>query len=127
VVAEWKLFFGELDRVEGFFWWSSSEQRLFLPSILPKRKSTPSLFNKDLIFFIGQIYNMAEPTHEEEMPDATSGAEQHNGEIDENDRAEPITKTIRIVCIKIADFRWKANVYCKVTWLYGDCSIFRVH
>jgi len=52
---------------------------------------------------------MAEPIHEEEMPDATGGAERQNGEIDGEDRSEPITKTIRIVSVKAAESRQEAN------------------
>jgi len=97
-VAEWKPFMKSYGGA--FFGGATPNKDFSCLRFRPNRKFTSSFFNKYLIFFTGQIYNMAEPIHDEEMPDTTAGVEQRNGEIDENDRAEPITKTIRIVCIK---------------------------
>jgi hypothetical protein len=58
-------------------------------------KFSPNRLTKAWYFLT--ILNMAEPAHEEEMPDATAGAEQDESKFGEGDKEDPTTKTIRIV------------------------------
>lgn len=68
---------------------------------------------------------MAEPAHEEEMPDATAGAEQGESKFGEGDKEEPITKTIRIVRQHpTTSVKFGLISVSLAAWFYGECGFF---